>query len=427
MEFILQLLLPFLIGAIVIPLLKKAKLWLEERRAANRKELIKDSSGLYDWLIEYYKRNNNYEQLYTCKIGGSSTEIPFLTNEKWQYCVPISESEDFIYKFIEEEDSLNYEIDKKLIQKRILLGQKIFNQPAIYLDHVDESQKIPKLILKQCDYYQLITSLIKLEEETYKVFKKNRFKRVHIRENNIFSNEIAKSVKKAPFSTGCAVVFALNIDGDYEIITHTRSHEVSCFGGYIAALPNFGLAPEIGGTKKSKRQENLLFYNILKEILEEMFGYEELIDMMNIRKANPYWFFSELIQGSELYEAFKDGRLSIECLGFGFDTLNANCVLSILAKLDDITLSKKIKKTIKTNFEVMYEQGDLDVYFNSIDSPQLKRWLDEKKFVASSAFAISKALERFKDFNRPEVLYNVRKGKKATPSINEQNRPNETK
>lgn len=398
MEKILLLVMGAILGAIFSFLLpigqKKIKGNFQARRLKKRKSLV-ESRKVYKWLIEYYKRKGNLNDLFDCKIGNFEIKIPFLTKREWQYVEVIKPETDEILEYAESYDQ-RFKINKRLIKRRIELGQNLFNEPTLYLDRLDEFSDSITLHVKCCEYFQMATQLVNLEEETFEAIQKNIFTGVPIRDSSFPSLLHAQKLGKKPYSIGCTVALVLKTANSYEIIIQIRSHSTLTFGGTKAVIPNFGLSPIIGATNNY----NILSYNFIKEYCEEMFNYEELISLMNSKRANPYWFY-ELPEAKELLSLWEDKVFSLEFLGFGFDALNGTSNIALLAIIDDVGFAKKIKENIITNWEVAKRTMKLEpIEFIDYKSSKLENWLRENRYQFGSAFTIARVIERLETISR---------------------------
>ena len=85
---ILAIVLGAILGALFSFLLpeyrKKIKSRLQLRRIKERRSLV-ESGKVYEWLIEYYNRRSNLNDLFDCKIGNFEIKIPFLTKTTKQF------------------------------------------------------------------------------------------------------------------------------------------------------------------------------------------------------------------------------------------------------------------------------------------------------------------------------------------------------
>jgi len=384
---ILFLILGAILGAVVPVIYTNViNFYLNTSRTTRQKML--ESGNSYDWLIEYYKRRGGLNDLFDCRIGKLEIKIPFLTKKKWnEYKNNLLDGEDFLN--YSETLNQDFPVDKKLIRKRTLLKQRLFNEPTLYLDRLDENEKSIELHIKKCSYFQMFTLLASLEEETFKAIRSNTFSNTPIRDTTCANTITAQQIHARPSSIGCQVAIALRVKTGYEIIIQTRSHSTITYGGAKALIPVFGLSPIVGESAYS----NILFYNFIKEYCEELFDYEELITLMTTNRVDPYWFYN-LPEAQEIFGLIERKLLALEYLGFGFDALNGSSTIALLAVIDDVEYSKNIKKKISTNWEVAQRSFDtMPLEFIDYKSPKLEEWLQRKEYHFGSAFTLARALE----------------------------------
>jgi hypothetical protein len=135
----------------------------------------------------------------------------------------------------------------------------------------------------------------------------------------------------------------------------------------------------------------VLFYNFVKEYLEELFNYNELSHIADVQRVYPKWFY-ELPEAKDL---LLSKSFSLECLGLGFNALNGVTIVAMLARIDDTRLSNLIKEKINANWEVAKRTTESpSIEFVDYKSPKLETWLLEMKYSTASAFSISRAIER---------------------------------
>ena len=367
---------------------KKRTLYLQAKKKKER-QLLLEGDRVYEWLIEYYRRSGNLDDLFDCKIGNFEIKIPFLTKEEWQYFEVIDPKNNGIVQYAETTNQ-RFQINEKSIKSRVELGQRLFNEPTLYLDRLEESNESVTLHVKGCQYFQIITSLIDLEEETFRAIKNNTYVDVPARDSYFSSVIHAQKLARKPFSVGCVVVAAFKREDTYEIIMQTRSHSTVTFGGTKSGIPNFGLSPILG----AQDNPNILLYNFIREYCEELFSYDELIELMNKKRVDPYWFY-QLPEARELLLLLEDRKLLLEFLGFGFDGLNGTAIIALLAIIDDVEYSKRLKANLVANWEVAERTLEvIPIEFIDYKSLQLESWLRENRYHFGSAFAISRAIRR---------------------------------
>jgi hypothetical protein len=344
--------------------------------------------NIYSWLIKYYDSNHSLHDLYNCKIGEFERRIPFITDARWQFAHSISDKSNEILDYSESEQS-NFNVNERLLEQRKRFGQTLFNEPILYIDYIEDLNDSIRLHVKKCDFFEAATSLIELEEETYKAYKKNNFKNLKLRDNYLSNLAITKQILHRPINMGCIASFVIKTETSYEILINTRSYSTVTYGGAEAVLPQFGLIPIDGEQKKA---QNLIFYNFIKEYCEELFSFDELILKSNVKSTNPTWFY-KLDEASELIALWEKGDFSLEFMGFGFDALNGSALVTVMALVKDVGIGENLKSRIRANWEVASDSKD-SIQFVDIKDRKLEEWLRSNKYQYGSAFVISRTLQK---------------------------------
>lgn len=388
-----------IIGAILggilsyyIPIMiTKVESLITEKKRLNRKRLL-ESGTIHDWIINYYKANGHLSDLYDCKIGKYEVKIPFLTVPEWSSVI-IDISKDDNVEFSETEVP-NFPIDKKMISSRKRLGQNLFNDDTLYLDRVEKKNELLRFHVKKCSYFEMFTLLSSVEEETFRAIK-SKSEETPVRDKMFPNVKEALKLQLNPNSIGCQVLLAFKTKTSYDFLIQTRSHSIVTFGGAKATIPCYGLSP----IPSTKEPSNLLLYNFIKEYCEELYDLEELIKISEDKNFNPYWFY-ELPQSKRLIDGIKNGNVMYKFLGFGFDGLNGSATIATIAIIDDIDFLEKIKKEIKSNWEVAKRKNDIEpLEFVDYKSDKLENWLRNRQYHYGSAYTISLAIRHLNENN----------------------------
>ncbi|MCG6551464.1 MAG: hypothetical protein L7F77_03990 [Candidatus Magnetominusculus sp. LBB02] len=379
--------------------------WISTNKRLKRRAFLENNKEISNRLIKYYKDNNSLDNLFNCEIDGYDVKIPFLTKKEWVYFKRINPREEILLHHAET-DIIDTQYDKKIIKRRIDLGQNLFDDPTLYLDRIDMNYHALTLLVKSCNYFEMAVNLIRLEEETFKMVRKRRYKKTPLRDSCLANLSITQRLLMKPLSMGCSVALTLKTGTGYQILVHTRSHETISAGGLRTVLPNFGLAPICGPYGEIKERKliernsnsnayNLLYYNFIKEYLEELFNYEDLITSFKDRRADPFWFY-ELPEARLLIKWIEEKKFVLEFLGFGFEALTGTAMVTFLGLIDDIEYSAILRSKLELNWEVAKKNGRLEMEFvnTTSEASQLKEWLQKGQYTASGAFTISRALKK---------------------------------
>ena len=369
---------------------KKHQERLIQREAKNRKHFFQ-SGALTSWLLGYY--HHSISELYSCEIGGFEKRIPFLTKPTWQFVKEIEPETEWLIKF-NEGPILRFETDQALLDHRRRIGARLWpdGSQTLYLDRIGETNGL-RLHTKACDYLKMATALIKLEDETFKAVRKSGGYPTPFRDQHLCNlSEITKD-RQIPFSVGCTTALALKSENGYQFVLHTRGSNVITYPNMKSVIPNFGLEPNY--IEGSKSHFGIIFHNFLKEYLEELFNYEELIKCIDRQRNYPHWF-GDFEEAKELINLYKNNQFSLEFIGFGIDALNGTTNIALLAVVKSIEISSKLRKTFITNWEVKKDSSWKSPPLEFIDykDPLLREWHENGKLQHGCAFTLSLAIKR---------------------------------
>lgn len=352
----------------------------------NKRFKIYNDKRINNFIFEYYKKKDTFSDLYDCEIQGYSSKIPFLYNISW-----IKMDKD-IYKNptllkVVDSPKLNYKVNKVIVKKRLAIGQNIFDDDCLYFSKITSNGEIEA---KVCSFFQKLTLIDTLENETYKAARKTHCK-TELRDKTLASFNKAISNNGLPVSLGCQVVVALKIKNETFIALHKRSTKTFTYGGFIASIPVFGLVP-IPKRYNDEETENVLLYNILKEYCEEL--HNKTILEKREKHINPFWFYDLFDEAKELLISLKNDNSKCTMLGYGFDAINGLSILAVLLYVQDEDLAQKIRSCCETNWEI-----DGNAFFCNIKDPILRKYLEEMSYENGTAFALSQALDYLKKEN----------------------------
>ena len=375
----------------LVPFLTR-RVRLHRKRRLIRLQQAASGRNLYEWLISYYERNGHLEDLYTCSLGNLTDKVPILTKRNWQHVSPIQLSGESL---VRHDDGVErkFPVDERLLAKRAFMGQKLFNDPSLYLDALEEEPNSIILRVKSCKYFELATSLIRLEEETYDaVRRRRRSSLLPIRNNHFSSVDQAARCSLKPFSVGCAGLMALEVEGTYEFIIQTRSSATITAGNLLAGIPQFGLMPV------PQHDENLgiLPYNFVKEYCEELYNREDLVQLMQSRHLPASWLGS-FPEAGELLGMIHNGTCRLYSLGFGIDALSGTGTIAMLALIKNAEFAKSLRSKFAANWEIAQRQAGVKsiepLRFVNWHSVEFEDWLRSGTLYYGSAFTIALAVK----------------------------------
>ncbi|BAL87775.1 hypothetical protein AMIS_25550 [Actinoplanes missouriensis 431] len=363
---------------------------LRSSRAARRRGDLLRSQRVRDWLLTYYARRG--VALFTADINGTTTTIPVIAPDEWIFNRRLEMTADWPLTQRPAPASPP-QPDMRAIRRRLRLGTKLYetSQRSLYLDVVQPDEDT-LLATRPCRYFALASSLIALEDETFAGAAGGWWRRIRtpVRDRFLPGPPQAGVARPAPFSVGVLAVFAVRTSHSYEIAIQSRSGEVLTAPNAKAVIPNFGLAENELAGHRSKL--GIIGYNLVKEYLEELFDYEELIGEVLERRHDPDWFLN-FPEARDLLDREPDGMLTLTCLGIGIDCLSGTTTVAVLVDVEDALFGASLKKKIIANWEVsMPTPGSPPVQFIDHRDSRLSAWHERAEYQPGSAFALALAL-----------------------------------
>lgn len=391
-ELVLGAVIGAALGAAVNEVVPRALQALRSRnnsRAAARRRALFASGAVRDWLIAYYTKRGLGGDLFDCRFGHYESKIPFLTCRAWSSAVT-GVDPNMIVKW-SSTDPVTFPVDNSLLEELRRQGKTfVGNQPTMYLDRLDHGQGRVVMHVKVCEYFQMVTRLGGLERETLQAAGRSRGASTDLRDQYFPSLSQAARVYGKPFSVGCVGVIAASNGGTWEFLIQTRSHKTITYGGFKCGIPTFGLEPILPVPERIDPE--VVTFNFVREYCEELFSYDELIELGRVRRIDPYWFYS-LPEARELLEALEDGSAHLSFLGFGFDALNGTATICVLLEIWNAHVIDRLRRKASPNWEVEPpDENDNAIEFVDMRSPKLEQWLRERRLHSGAAYALSQAI-----------------------------------
>lgn len=345
----------------------------EMQQEIKKKRKLYYGSRTFEILKEYYEG-----QLFNCKIQNVSRQIPFLTHSEWekQNIDVIANPE--ILQFVDT-TNCSYPIRRQMINKRKKIGQRLEDNPSLFLHRVLVNNNEISFEAGEYQYFRRISFINDFEVETYNMVYSIKKKKWKLRSLHIPKLQNANITTDNTIPLGCDAVVAIKIEGKYHICINERSHYTVNYPGAFMTVPSFGFG-------SVKNVENPLLFSFFKEYSEELFDREEMASPDNY--INPEWFFDQFEEIKTAMSLARTGEFRISLIGCGFDVIGGFFNLSLLAIIDNADVSHDIYSKCKGNWETNAHQ----IKFVPIDSPVLGQYLLNNQFSPSSAYTISRAI-----------------------------------
>lgn len=354
------------------------------------------SGEMDEWLICYYDKN--HVSTFYSRINGIGKHVAVLYDARLVFRKRLNPSEDWPL-VVEPERHSPFPVDHGLLNARRRLGAVLFQswRKSLYLDSIDTGEgEALRIVARPCEYFEIATALLGLEEETFRGVAHSA-RRLKIRSMRTPSRDAHRDnipmsgvKQKAPFSVGSNTVLIVRLGSRYQVAIQTRAETVITSPGAKAVIPNYGFEPNAFSNARSAY--GVVFYNFVREYLEELFDYEEIIGR-NTWARRPDWIL-EFPEAKTLIRALEEGRFTLTYLGMGIECLSGTATVALLALVEDDQVAAELVRQLKPNYEVApATTSTTPVEFVDIDDSRLAAWHQEGRFQASTAFALALALE----------------------------------
>lgn len=292
---------------------------------------------------------------------------------------------DFAISFSLDQRARTYAVDTGAIRFRADRGQTIENRPALYVRRLKTDSNAAHVQVETTNYHSIASSVMRLETEH--VTDRRRLRQWGYR-NEYFSLEAVRCGEfNRPSLFGCAVamLFARK-DGQWDLLIHKRAASTFTYQGQYALTPNFGFAPIPTHTPSGSRfvfevipdrlgeRESFITYNLYKEFLEELFGYDELDDTNLPNHVDPYWIYNTP-EALELQRLCECQELRFHLLGYGIDLTTMGHVLGLAAVFSRPLREYSLFANIKANWEVETDASGPHYRWITVGSPEYESFI----------------------------------------------------
>lgn len=344
------------------------KTW--EKKVTQRAKIL-GSPKVNEWLFKYYQKEFKEGMFYQVEIDNQKKTIPMFVLPKWIQCHNNTES---FLQYNRKTSSIP--VDKKLIRYRKKLGQNLWNDSMLCLDKIVEQNGKVFVEAKKCDFFQYVSRCGNIEDETIRAIQKNTTK-APLRDQYAKSLEKLKEGSLETNGIGVHTFLALKNGKSYNLLIQKRSDNLLFKGGLKAGVPCLGCTPVEDSIEK-----DVLSYNVLKEIYEELYDKEEVIKKTKRLVVN--WFYQQEPIKS-IINLRKENKIEIKVLGFGIEALSGEVNLSVLVIINDEDFIRQEISRMSHNWE-MNGVEPIDYKSKTLD-----KWILKDEVIPPCAYSIIEA------------------------------------
>jgi hypothetical protein len=271
-------------------------------------------------------------------------------------------------------------VDQRVITESKKRGVELWDGTVLYATGWDESAGL--LQVARCNYYAYVS----FGEKVLRESDSTRGKKPYLRAVDRFGEALQST--QGPTVVAAATTCVFESDQGPVTVVHRRSSSVVNGRGMYAVTPVFGIEPHYSGTEKSRF--GVVVYNVLKEILEELFGVAE-IKLSNDRPhaPDPDWMFATE-EGRRLVAELEEGRLSLFCSGACIDLTDGSLILAVTAHFRDPAFLARLKREARGSYEAGWFDGQ-QFEFLELTGSDLEARMSVDRMIGSSAYSLDRA------------------------------------
>lgn len=357
---------------------KKSIIKVRKNYIQQKKSSLYKGSRCIEYVKMYYK-DCEKNQLAVCRLGQVNITIPFLTLPEWKgLSVDLLRNKN-VLKYVET-NVCDYPINNKEIKIRQSIGQKLFDDPSLFLHRVNlEGNKIC-FEVGEYNYFKRLSFFSDFENETYLCAVRGKKRKAKLRDRYLPSAREAASRGDNIIPIGCDTAVVIKRKGEYYVALHYRSSQTANYSSSAMVVPSFGF----GSIKNIKG--NPLLFSFLKEYSEELFNREEVETIGE--HSDPEWFVNQFVEIQDIIKLIKQNEFYFTLLGCGFDPIGGFFNLSTVAIIDNEEISEKVFENCVGNWETDRNLSKT-IGFVPLFGKEIERLALELKAAPSTLYTLS--------------------------------------
>ena len=360
----------------------RAAQWLASVRRARLGRQF-EVSREWSRAIAAYRQWNLEASLYQLElIGTPSAPVPALHSRRTSFPEVVDIRTDPLMQCDHELQILPS--SARIVRRYRRRGVRLFDGKLLALRSANITDgRLIELRVGQVNYFPYATLSYRLQRD---ISSRRRRGQMHHRHLRSFDAALANGLQ--PQALGCAVATLLTGSDGLYVAVARRSEQVLNGPGTISVLPLFGMECHALGQRESTY--GLTFYNFVREFCEEFFDLEELVQVMEARRAEPDWIF-QLPPARAVVREASQHRLLLSRTAFlvGLNDGSLNCTL--IAHFTSHKFFEWLIAECRINWESATSNTAPPVEFVKLDDVRLDKWLDEHVMEPTSAVALDRA------------------------------------
>ncbi len=330
-------------------------------------------------VVEIFEDGAVEGSLYVTRSTADQHVLPVLPEDDGAFVGHLAPASDWPLS-VSGESRHELHVDERVIAESKKRGVELWDGTVLYATGWDASAGL--VGVARCNYYSYVSFGDKvLRESDSTVGKKPYLSAV-----GRFSQALQSA--QGPTVVAAATTCVFESDKGPVTVLHRRSSSVVNGRGMYAVTPVFGIEPNYSGTEKSRY--GVVVYNVLKEVLEELFGVAE-IKLSNDRPhaPDPDWMFAT-DAGRRLVAELEEGRLSLSCSGACIDLTDGSLILAVTAHFRDPAFLARLKREARGSYEAGWFDGR-QFEFLELTGSDVEAMMTIDRMIGSSAYSLDRA------------------------------------
>lgn len=317
--------------------------------------------------------------LYATRTTVDERVLPVLPVVDGSFVGPLEPSSDWPLA-VSREARREMPVDERVITRSKKRGVELWDGTILHATGRDDAAGL--LHVARCNYY----SYVSFGEKVLRESDSTRGRKPYLRT----VDRLGEAFRSAQGPTAVAAATTCVFESGTEPVTvlHRRSTSVVNGRGMYAVTPVFGIEPNFSGAETSRF--GVVVYNVLKEILEEVFGVDE-IKLSNNRPQAPHpdWIFTTEA-GERLVAELDEGRLSLSCTGACVDLTDGSLILAVTAHFRDPAFLARLKLEARGSYEAGWFD-DRQFEFLPLAGSEIEARMTVDRMIGSSAYSLDRA------------------------------------
>jgi hypothetical protein len=330
-------------------------------------------------VVEIFEDGAVEGSLYVTRSTADRHVLPVLPDDDGAFVGLLEPASDWPLS-VSGERRHQLHVDQRVIAESKKRGVELWDGTVLYATGWDASAGL--LSVARCNYYSYVSFGDKVLRESDSIGGKKPYLSAVGR----FSQALQSA--QGPTVVAAATTCVFESDKGPVTVLHRRSSSVVNGRGMYAVTPVFGIEPNYSGTEKSRF--GVVVYNVLKEVLEELFGVAE-IKLSNDRPhaPDPDWMFATE-EGRRLVAELEEGRLSLSCSGACIDLTDGSLILAVTAHFRDPAFLARLKREARGSYEAGWFDGR-QFEFLELTGPDVEAMMTIDRMIGSSAYSLDRA------------------------------------